>query len=617
LSEAGQTVQARRLSILRREVVAAAVAIGLVILLAVYFVQSTLRQETVDQANRNLITVSKITAERTSQTLSAADILMRSIQDLAMKPSLPDAAALRTRAVTQAFQASLIQQRMLLPQIDGAFVVDANGDILASSRQFPAPRINVAPANFFQALKDHPDRGMVIENPILIGLSGQWILYLARAITDDTGQFAGIVLVAITVNYFEGYFSTIDVGPDSSVSLTNQEGRLVARWPHDEDAVGKVLPGSLGPITRPAAGDTAMNLLMGVDHKERRVAITRLQVQDAVLYLAVTRTEDSVLRPWRNTLFWIALFALTSLLVLGVLTVFFLRAVRDEERWTGALLERETRLSRQATELRKQAAELAAARDLAERANRARGEFLANMSHELRTPLNAVLGFSEILERELFGPLGDPRYREFVQDIHNSGRHLLEIIGNILDLTKVDAGKLELDEHEVDIVDLMEACGRLMTDAARNARVTLEIRPPETRVLLRCDATRLRQILLNLLSNAVKFTPEGREVALTSYEAEDAFLLRVIDQGIGMTPQEAVEAMQPFRQIDSSLSRRYQGTGLGLPLTKSLVELHGGTLVVESVAGVGTTVTVRLPKWRVVGVRVLRDAVEGVQSWSR
>jgi signal transduction histidine kinase len=290
-------------------------------------------------------------------------------------------------------------------------------------------------------------------------------------------------------------------------------------------------------------------------------------------------------------LVWIVLFALTSLLVIGVLTWFILRAVRDEERWSSALLERETQLS-------KQAQELATARDLAETANRARGDFLANMSHELRTPLNAVLGFSEILEKELFGPLGDARYREFASDIHNSGKHLLEVIGNILDLAKVDAGKLELYEDDVDIVEMMNVCGRLMAEAANTAGVTLQVRPPREPISIQGDATRIRQIFLNLLSNAVKFTPQGKSVILSGRIDDEGFVLRVIDSGIGMTAEEAVMAMQPFHQIDSSLSRRYQGTGLGLPLTKSLVGLHGGAMDIKSALGDGTTVTVWLPKRR-------------------
>jgi signal transduction histidine kinase len=223
------------------------------------------------------------------------------------------------------------------------------------------------------------------------------------------------------------------------------------------------------------------------------------------------------------------------------------------------------------------------------------------MSHELRTPLNAILGFSEILEQGLFGPLGDPRYREFAADIHSSGQHLLEVIGNILDLAKVDAGKLELFEQDFDIVEMMQSCGRLMTEAANTGGVTLEVRAPQGPVYIQGDATRVRQILLNLLSNAVKFTPRGKAVTLSGEAGEDGFILRVIDTGIGMTEDEAVKAMEPFHQIDSSLARRYEGTGLGLPLTKSLVTLHDGVIDIKSVPGEGTTVTVWLPRQRTSG----------------
>ena len=244
-------------------------------------------------------------------------------------------------------------------------------------------------------------------------------------------------------------------------------------------------------------------------------------------------------------------------------------------------------------------ADLLAARDEAEQSSRAKSLFLANMSHELRTPLNAVLGFSEMMDQELFGPLGDPRYKEFAQDIYRSGKHLLGIIGDILDLTKVEAGQLVLEEEDVDLGDLMKDCGRLVADQARAVAVRLEVRRPPSHVLVRGDRTRLKQILLNLLSNAVKFTPGGKGVALSCRIDEEGLAIVVADEGIGMSPAEIQKAMQPFQQIDNSFSRRYEGTGLGLPLTKSLVELHGGELRVESEPGRGTIVTVHLPAWSV------------------
>ncbi len=581
---------ARSLSSLRRQVTAAGFAIAVIILAIAVIVLMALYNQTIENSDRELATVGRITAERTSQTFSAADVLIRSIADLAMKPGPGESAILRERAATKSFHESLLRLQKLLPQIEIAAVVDSNGDILGSSREYPAPHINAANTGFFLALKERPDQELFVSTPILARLNGEWMIYLARPLTDPQGGFAGVVLVGISTSYFEGYFSTIDLGATSAISLINDQSTLIARWPKADDMIGNVLSGwSSG--ARPATGNSTIYLTEDHDQDLRHVVVTRLQVQDTPLYLAVSRSQRAALQPWRYVLVWIVVFALISMAVLGVLTWFILRAVRDEERWSGTLLERETRLSLQAVEL-------ATARDLAETANRARGEFLANMSHELRTPLNAILGFSEILEKELFGPLGDQRYKEFAVDIHSSGKHLLEIIGNILDLAKVDAGKLDLYEQDVDMVELMNICARLMTEAADAAGVKFDVIAPLTSVSIQGDSTRIRQIFLNLLSNAIKFTPSGKRVVLTGEAVDGGFRFRVIDTGIGMTEQEAEQAMQPFRQIDNSLARRYQGTGLGLPLTKSLVELHSGTMEIKSVKGEGTTVTVWLPKQR-------------------
>ncbi len=241
--------------------------------------------------------------------------------------------------------------------------------------------------------------------------------------------------------------------------------------------------------------------------------------------------------------------------------------------------------------------ELARARDDAQAANRTKSEFLANISHELRTPLNAIIGFSEVMQAEIYGALGDRRYAEYAGDIHRSGQHLLEIINDILDLAKVEAGKLELRTDRVDVGQLFTACERLMQSKADSAGVTLIVRPVDTVPEVVADEIRLRQILLNLLSNAVKFTPRGGYVTLLAERAADRTCeFKVIDTGIGMSEAEVAVAMEPFRQIDNTLARKYEGTGLGLPLTRALIELHGGVFELSSKPGIGTTATVRLPE---------------------
>jgi signal transduction histidine kinase len=235
----------------------------------------------------------------------------------------------------------------------------------------------------------------------------------------------------------------------------------------------------------------------------------------------------------------------------------------------------------------------------AETANRTKSEFLANMSHELRTPLNAIIGFSEVIKLGMFGPLNE-RYRSYGGDIFYSGNHLLELINEILDLSKLEAGQLELHEEDIDVESTIRESRRLIEFQAQKSGVELSEAIEERLPLLRADDRRFRQILINLFSNAVKFTPEGGRVHVSVRRLNGGIAIAIRDTGIGISPDQIPKALQPFGQIDSKISRKYEGTGLGLPLAKHLVELHGGTLTIRSEVNVGTTVTLILPLHRVV-----------------
>jgi len=266
-----------------------------------------------------------------------------------------------------------------------------------------------------------------------------------------------------------------------------------------------------------------------------------------------------------------------------------------------------TRLERRVAErtaaLQALTEQLGKAKEQAERADRTKSEFLANMSHELRTPLNAIMGFSEVIKDALFGPL-DGRYRDYAADIHKSGVHLLAVINDILDLSKLEAGRFELREDLLPLETLMATSMEMIELRAFSSGITLMRRLEPDLPALKADPLRMRQILINLLSNAVKFTPEGGRVTLSAHLGSDGdLLIEVTDTGIGMKPDDIAVALEPFRQVSSQLNRTHEGTGLGLPLVKRLVELHGGVLTLESAPNTGTKAIVRLPASRLVPVR--------------
>jgi len=246
--------------------------------------------------------------------------------------------------------------------------------------------------------------------------------------------------------------------------------------------------------------------------------------------------------------------------------------------------------------LRQAEHEVVRAKETAELADRTKTEFLANMSHELKTPLNAIIGFAEVLAKTPASALGAPESRGYVREIERSGRHLLEVVNDILDISRIQTGELRPVAHDFVVPAVVSSCARLIAERAQRAGVSLAVETCADLPLLMADRRMVKQIIANLLSNAVKFTPKGGRVTVRCGADPDGTIrIAVADTGIGISPENLARVTQPFHQVDASQSRKYEGTGLGLALVDAMMHLHGGTLTLESAVGVGTTATLSFP----------------------
>ena len=293
--------------------------------------------------------------------------------------------------------------------------------------------------------------------------------------------------------------------------------------------------------------------------------------------------------PSREMLNWLLPLLGVVMLIFAGITYFFLRKTQAVT----------SIMAGQIDEIQATQEELISAKAMAEYANRAKTEFLANMSHELRTPLNTIIGFSELIKDGVYGPIGNPKYKEYSDDINKSGTHLLELINDILDISKIEIGELKLAEESMDIGETVKNSMMMLRERALKAKVSLTTEMCDGLALLHADQRRVKQIFLNLMSNAIKFTPPGGSVVLEAGLSEDGgMVIEIRDTGIGIAADEIPKVLEPFGQGGDVMTRAHEGTGLGLSLAKSLTEMHGGTLSIASELNIGTTVTVKFPPAR-------------------
>ena len=522
-----------------------------------------------------------------SLTLSVKQFVARSFETIDTGFDSVAEAVVAQRAKTPHEIQSLLAARLKRsPQITNLAVIEPDGHLRYTSLAplGSSPSVDVSDRPYFSLARRDDKMHILVEEGAPFSPSGKQIL-ISRRINRGDGAFAGVIVAVLNRDFFHQHFYVLNIAKRGVIALDTDNGTALAQWPHPENAIGKDF--SASPLFKqwlPLASSAVIPLQDEDDGLWQIVAYQRVDQLPLVVHVALS--QGVALAAWRRTT------TLQAAIYMSMVLACLLMALRLNREFVAR--------ARAHCQLHETARHLESARSAAEESNKAKSEFLANMSHELRTPLNAIIGFSEIIRDERMGPVGT-RYQNYAQDIYRSGDHLLRLITEVLDLAKVESGRLELFEEPLDLGKAIEACKRIVADRAAAAGLAFATEIPADLPMVRGDELRLKQILLNLLSNAVKFTPTGGRILLSAeVQPDNVIHLSVIDSGIGMDPNQIPLALEPFRQLESALNRRFEGTGLGLPLARRLTELHGGILEISSSKESGTIATVKLPASRII-----------------
>lgn len=575
---------ARRNTGFRNSIIAAGVALIVVIWAAAIAILWSEREDAIHEAERSALNLTLAFSEQIGRSLTAINEAMDFLEDDINR----DGAAFNLYQWAR-------HQRTIAGLENHVSIIGPDGHLRATSLFPGTPMVDLSDREHFRVHLSGNSGTLYISKPVIGRQTHQWTVEITRRMDKPDGTMAGVISFALDPDYLIRLYEPADLGDAGTVALVGLDGVLRARLGAEIDPsnshIGTTFSGPLFAYL--SANESGVEIIPSdIDHVQRIYAFRR--IQGYPLDVVVGLGYGEVLAQPNRAAIRILVVTAFATTVLAILLFYLVIEINRRSR-------REVELAAERTKLEVTNRDLELSRNAAESASRAKSEFLANMSHELRTPLNAVIGFAELMRDELMGPLGHPAYGEYVRHIHDSGIHLLSEINNILDLSKVEAGALELHEEEVDLAGVIKARVDVFRTAGTSAGLDLTADVSQAPPTIMADESRVRQMLDNLLSNAVKFTPKGGRITTRARMTEEGGAeIQVEDSGIGIAPEDIARSVEPFRQIDSTLSRKFGGTGLGLSLVKRLVELHGGTLSIQSTPGKGTTVTLKFPKARVM-----------------
>jgi signal transduction histidine kinase len=527
----------------------------------------------IDASRENMTNLGFVLAQELSRSMQSVDLVLGEATQRVIHSGATTPEEFRREMANEATHDFLVNRSQALPQASGLFFVDASGNQVNSSNFWPVPPVNLADSNFFVAAQKADPAELVISAPGRSWTTGKWSLFLSRRIESRAGVFLGTVQAVIELRYFNDFYATIGMPEYGSVSIARHDGLLLFRHPGLDNVLGTMVPKELEWHDVVERGGGTYESRGYLDDVTREIAVA--PVKGYPLVVSVTVPKYDALAGWLRQAVVIGVGTTCAVVVFailfGSLAIQFWRLERSKR----ALSEALTRT---------------------ERADRAKSDFLGRMSHELRTPLNAIIGFSEVIIAQIFGPVGSPRYKEYAEDILRSGLFLHDLIGDMLDMVKIEAGHRNLHQETFDLAGDINEALRMLESRAEKGSVALKLETRDGPTSIVADRRAFKQIVLNLIGNAVKFTPAGGTVTVRLATSGDDALMQIIDTGVGISAENLEKLGTPFFRVENNPHQAStEGTGLGVALTKSLIELHGWLIEYASELGRGTTVTVTMP----------------------